>query len=209
MPTKNIPGSQTQAPQIPAPREGRTAEIKGTVVLQSIDSIKARGGEEEFARILAELDAETRSVFAGEISPWKWYSLDAFAALLDADIRLTANGDREVLIARSEKVIEGQLRGIYKMFIKLGAPAYVIRRISSVHQAYFNGIHFIPEFGESSKEALIKYVGFEPRHAILGYAIIGFYRKALEISGAKQVTVNFTVPISAGGPYAELKITWV
>ena len=183
-------------------------EIKGTVVLQSIDSIKARGGEEEFARILAELDAETRSAFDGPISPWKWYSLDAFAALLDADIRLTANGDREVLIARSEKVIEGQLRGIYKMFIKLGAPAFVIRRISSVHQAYFNGIHFIPEFGESN-EALIKYVGFEPRHEILGYAIIGFYRKALEISGAKQVTANFTVPISAGGPYAELKITWM
>lgn len=183
-------------------------EIKGVAVLQSIDSIKARGGEEEFQRILAELDAETRSVFDCQISPWKWYSLDAFAALLEADVRLTAHGDREVMIARSEKVVEGQLRGIYKMFIKLGAPAYVIRRISSVHQTYFNGIHFIPEFGESN-EALIKYVGFEPRHEILGYVIVGFYRKALQISGAKEVAVNFTVPISAGDPYAELKITWV
>jgi len=51
-------------------------------------------------------------------------------------------------------------------------------------------------------------MGFQSQHEIVGYAIIGFYRKALEISGAKQVAVNFTVPISAGGEYAELKITW-
>ena len=89
----------------------------------------------------------------------------------------------------------------------MGSPAYVIKRIASVHDTYFRGIHFIPEF-DDSKQALIKYMGFQSRHEIISCAIIGFYRKALEISGAKQVSVAFTVPISAGGEFAELKITW-
>ena len=182
-------------------------EIKGVTILQSIDSIKARGGENEFANIVAQLDPEARSMFEQPIDPWGWYPLDSFAAFLEADVRITAGGDPQVLVARSEKVIEKQLRGIYRMFIKLGSPAFVIKRIASVHETYFKGIHFIPEF-DDSKQAVIKYIGFESRHQIIGYAIIGFYRKALEISGAKQVTVNFTVPISAGGDYAELKITW-
>jgi hypothetical protein len=93
------------------------------------------------------------------------------------------------------------------MFIKLGPPAFVIKRIASVHATYFNGVHIIPEVDDSN-EAVIKYLGFESRHEILSYAIIGFYRKTLQISGAKQVTTKFTVPISAGGDYAELKITW-
>lgn len=38
--------------------------------------------------------------------------------------------------------------------------------------------------------------------------IIGFFRKALEISGAKQVKLEFTVPISKGETYSELTITW-
>jgi hypothetical protein len=55
---------------------------------------------------------------------------------------------------------------------------------------------------------VIKYVGFKGRHEIMGYVILGFYRKALEICGAKDVAVNFTILISAGGEYAELIITW-
>jgi hypothetical protein len=38
-----------------------------------------------------------------------------------------------VLIGRSEKVIEGQLHGIYRVFVKLGSPEFVIKRISAVH----------------------------------------------------------------------------
>jgi hypothetical protein len=49
-------------------------------------------------------------------------------------------------------------------------------------------------------------MGFPGRHEILSYTIIGFHRKAPEISGAKRVSVNFTAPISAGGEFAERKI---
>jgi hypothetical protein len=42
----------------------------------------------------------------------------------------------------------------------------------------------------------------------MGFAIIGFFRKALEISGAKDVAVRFTVPIDQGAEFAELSITW-
>ena len=126
--------------------------------------------------------------------------------LLESDIRETAAGDREVLIQRSEKVIERQLRGLYKMFVKLGSPGFVITRISAVHSTYFRGVNIIPEVERSS--ALIKYVGFQKHHEILGYVIIGFFRKALEISGAQDVVLNFTIPISQGGPYSELTISW-
>ena len=42
----------------------------------------------------------------------------------------------------------------------------------------------------------------------MGFAIVGFFRKALEISGAKDVAVRFAVPIEAGQEFAELSITW-
>jgi len=183
------------------------AEIKGTALIDTIKAIKARAGEQEFSKIVQQLDGEAKRIFESRVSPSSWYSLDAFVQFLEADIRETANGDREVLIARSEKVIEAQLTGIYKIFVKLGSPAFVIKRISAVHATYFNGIHIIAELDDSN-QAIIKYVGFQIRHEIMGYAILGFYRKALQISGAKQVEVRFTIPISAGGEYAELKITW-
>jgi hypothetical protein len=182
------------------------AEIKGTVLLDTLKAIKARGGEAQMAAILASLDEASRKVFDSPIQASSWYPLDAFTKFLEADIRETANGDREVLIRRSEKVIESQLRGIYKIFVAFGSPGFVITRISAVHATYFKGIQIIPEM--DSQGAKIKYAGFGKQHEIMECPVIGFFRKALEISGARQVNMEFTIPISKGEAYSELTITW-
>lgn len=183
------------------------AEIKGTVLIDSIKAIKARGGDAEFQKIINELGGEARSIFEGRISPSSWYPLDAFAEFLEADIRETAGGAREALILRAEKVIEAQLRGIYRVFIKYGSPMFVVKRIAAVHATYYNGIEIMPQ-AHDSNGATIRYAGLKKRHEIIGYGIIGFFRKALEISGARNIAVKFTVPISDEREYAELTITW-
>ena len=183
------------------------AEIKGTVLMDSIKAIKARGGEAEFQEILQNVSEETRNIFEGRISASSWYSVDAFAEFLEVDIRETANGVREVLITRAEKVIEAQLQGIYRVFIRYGSPMFVVKRIAAVHATYYHGIEILPQAHESNG-ATIRYIGLRKRHEIMGYGIIGFFRKALEISGAKDIAVKFTVPISDEKEYAELTITW-
>jgi len=84
---------------------------------------------------------------------------------------------------------------------------FVVKRIAAVHATYYHGIEILPE-AHDSNEAIIRYIGLKKRHEIMGYGIIGFFRKALEISGAKNVSVKFTVPISDDKEYAELTITW-
>jgi hypothetical protein len=183
------------------------AEIKGTVLIDSIKAIKARGGEAEFQKIVKHLSEESRAIFERRISPSSWYPLDAFAEFLEADIRETAGGVREVLITRAEKVIEAQLRGIYRVFVKCRSPIFVVQRIAAVHATYYNGIDIFPE-ARDSNGAIIRYAGLRKRHEIMGYGIIGFFRKALEISGAKDISVKFTVPTSDDKEYAELSISW-
>jgi len=40
------------------------------------------------------------------------------------------------------------------------------------------------------------------------YALIGFYRKALELSGAEQVSTGFTNSSGQGKGYWELALSW-
>jgi hypothetical protein len=42
----------------------------------------------------------------------------------------------------------------------------------------------------------------------MGFAIMGFFKKALEISGAKNVVLCFAVPIEEGKVFSELSISW-
>jgi len=181
--------------------------IKGTAVLDTLEAIKARAGKVELDKIVSHLDPETREILQRPISPSSWYSCDAFSRFLEADIRETAGGNEQELVKRAEAVIEKQLSGIYKMFVRLGSPEFVIRRIAAVHSTYFDGVQIIPEM-KGPNSARIQYVGFSRNHRIMGFAILGFFRKALEISGAKKVDVHFTVPIEAGEKFCELALLW-
>lgn len=182
------------------------AEIKGNSILDALAAIRARAGEQELKKILQGLSSESRALLEAPIYPSSWYSLDAFTEFLEVDARETANGNYEVMIKRSEKVIEAQLSGIYKVFVKAGTPGFVINRIAAVHATFFRGVQIIPEVEEH--QAVVKYVGFQKQHRILQYTIIGFFRKALEMCGAKEVRLNFTVPMTEGREYSELTIFW-
>jgi len=183
-------------------------EIKGSVVSDAIKNVKTNFGDDMYNVIVSQLKPETRPIFeGGSILPISWYPLDAFLEFLEMDLKVTANGDEQELIRRSEKVIEGELSGIYKLFVKLGSPGFVLNRISSVHQTYFRGVDIEVELPGPGK-AIMKYTGFEKQQRLVGMSIIGFYRKALEISGAKNVTAEFITPIEDDKGYCELALNW-
>ena len=182
-------------------------QIKGSAIKETINQIKSRSGEDALQKILGLLDEETRTMCRGEIYSSSWYSLDLFTRFLEVEIRVLADGREEMITRGSEVVIEKQLRGIYKVFVKLGSPEFVIKQIAAVHATYFHGVP-IEVHMQGPGKALVRYTGFEKQHRIMGFAIIGFFKKALEISGAKDVVLRFTTPIEEGKEFAELSIGW-
>src|SRR5580704_12640119 len=182
-------------------------QIKGSAIKETIAQIKRRSGEAAFQKILGLLDEETRKIFEGKIFSSTWYPLDLFTRFLEIEIKVLADGNEQMVTRGSEAVIERQLRGIYKAFVKLGSPEFVIKRIAAVHATYFQGVPIDVKL-EGNNRALVKYTGFQRQHRIMGFAIVGFFKKALEISGAKGVVIRFSVPIEEGKPYSELSIAW-
>jgi len=182
-------------------------QIKGATIRETIDQIKRRAGDQAFQKVLGLLDEHTRKIFEGEIIASTWYPLDNYARFLEVEVRVLANGREEVVTRGAEAANERQLQGIYKAFVKVGSPEYVIERIAAVHTTYFQGVSIDVQLPEPRK-ALIKYTGFEKQHRIMGFAIIGFFNKALELSGANDPVIYFTTPIEEGRGYAELSIAW-
>lgn len=182
-------------------------QIKGSAIKETISQIKSRAGEQAFQKILGLLDEETRTICQNEVVSSSWYPLDVFTRFLEVEIRVLADGKEEMVTRGSEVIIEKQLRGIYKAFVKLGSPEFVIKRIAAVHATYFLGVPIEVQLQGHGK-AVVRYTGFEKQHRIMGFAIIGFFKKALEISGAKDVVLRFTVPIEEGKAFSELSISW-
>lgn len=183
-------------------------ELKGSVLIDSIKAIKSRSGEEMFIKILEQLKPDTRKIFENpNILSVSWYPLDAFLEFLDIDLKLTADGNENELIERSEKIIEKQLKGIYKIFVKFGSPEFIINRIRVSQLTYFRGLAIEANMIGPEK-ARVKYIGLEKHQRLIGLSIIGYYKKALEISGAKNIKITYTTPIEEDKGFCELEIEW-
>jgi hypothetical protein len=180
--------------------------IKGTAVLDGLKALEARRGPQGVAEVVARMRPSLRSIFDGHnLSPATWYSLDAFTEFL----RCTLNpGEPVTLLAqRSEAAVEKQLRGVYRMFVRFGSPAFILKRMSVVHGTYFRRVEIsVCDLAKTS--ATIRYTGFKVQHQVLEPVIIGFYRKALQLSGANGCAVEARVPIGSGRGEAEYLIRW-
>ena len=187
-----------------AERQG--IKLKGTSFQDAIAALKRREGERRYTEIIAALPPPCRRVFEGIIVPTSYYSLDAFVAFLEAGLRLSGD-DEQILIKRSEAVAEHQLGDTYRTFIRHGAPRLVIERIATIHRTFFVGAQVQVE-SKNERSATIRYVGFRKEHRLIEYIQIGFYRKALDMCGARGVVVEASVPIAAGREYCELSISW-
>jgi hypothetical protein len=127
-------------------RKPAMAEIKGSQLINLVNSIQSSFGEDGYRRILDGLSFEFREIFEDHVLlASKWYPFDAYIEMLKMDVALFHHGDE---------------------------------------------------------------TEFEPKYAIFENIVIAFFRSALLISGAKNVQAVFTQPISLGGPFAEITVSW-
>jgi hypothetical protein len=187
------------------PGPGVPIRIKGTSLLDSVEAARKREGEQRLAQIVESLLPPFRDIFEKPIVPTSYYSLDAFVAFLEAGFRLGGDDER-VLIKRTEAVAERQLAELYRVFIKVGSPEFVVQRIITIHQTFFTGIGISVELQPG--DARIRYTGFRKQHRLIEYIMIGFYQKALQICGGREVRAEMSVPIADGGEFCELHVTW-
>lgn len=104
-------------------------------------------------------------------------------------------------------MVERQLRGIYKVFARLSSAESVVKRIATIHGTYFRNTTVRFEC-TGRGHAIVEYEGFEAQHRIMRPVLIGFYRKALEVYGAKAVSVRFVRPAPDRAQSWILELAW-
>jgi hypothetical protein len=182
-------------------------KIKGSVILDAVTWARQKYGSKKMDQLISLMNTEAKITFRGEITRTAWYPMEVFINYIEVELAELFQGNTKYLVEITGEPVEKQLRGVYRMLIKLGSPEFLIKRLPVVTDTYFQGIEVKLKIVAPGK-ATVQYFGFERQHAVIEYVIAGFYKKALEISGAKNVNVEFTTSIKEGKGYSELTVTW-
>lgn len=114
---------------------------------------------------------------------------------------------------RVKRSADYSLRGVYKSFLKYkgfvsgNAGDYITQRLPKMFSMYYRlGELFNRKLTKNSLTSEI--VGFPEKSALVELRMAGYFQRAMEIGGAKDVIVKIVKSVSKGDSLIEMTSTW-
>jgi len=183
-------------------------EIKGTAVIAIRDYIKSNQTE-RYNEWLNKLTDESREIYEGVIDSSKWYPIQtAGVEPTRKAIDIFFHGDYKKGAWEAGKFsAQKALTGIYKIFVKASSPGYIIQRASRIFATYYQPCK-MEVLDKTDTSVLLEISNMTVSDIVIEYRIGGWIEKALEISGAKNITIEYPKSITKGDAVTQLNIRW-
>ena len=183
-------------------------EVKGTAIVTVPLFIKERFSEGGLNQWINALTPEARKVYQTSALVSSWYPLkELLIEPLRKMCALFYAGDLKGAKESGRFSADYSLKGIYKIFVKLSSPEFIVRRAGSILPMYYTPSEM--KVVESRKgQGIVQITKFPDMDQVLEIRIAGWMERALEISGGKQPNIRITRSLTAGDPLSEFLATW-
>lgn len=184
-------------------------KIKGSAMMAIPEFIKKNFGEEKYKEWLETLSDEAKVLYSKIILPSAWENIEpGYNEPLKKMCEFFYEGDKKGAFESGKYSAEKSLNNIYKFFLKLGSPGFILKKSSTIISTYYQ-----PAKGEAlnltNNSCTIRMTDLESDFGELaGERIRGWTHRALELSGAKNVQVNITAAVWKGDDHVDFEVTW-
>jgi len=182
-------------------------EIKGTAVKSVSEFVKAKYSS-EYANWIKSLPVKSAQIVS-DVRTNNWYPINEASNIPSIAVaKLFFNND----IVKGGRELgrfsaETALKGIYKIYVKFSTPKHIISRAERIISAYYSPSKLeIENVKEKSVQVVI--TKFDESTDIIENRIAGWYERALEISGCKDVEVNILSSKAKGDSTTTFECKW-
>lgn len=183
-------------------------QVKGTAVQTIPQFVKEKFGADAFKNWIDSLPAATKEIFQSQVLSPNWYPLKE--AIIDSTksiCDLFYKGKMDGALELGKFSAECSLKGIYKLFVKLGTPEFIVGKAGTIFTTYYQP-SVMEISSKGNKTITVSITKFDEPNSIIEYRIKGWIQRALEISGAKNVDVQITKTMTNNATSTDFKITW-
>ncbi len=183
------------------------AQVKGTAVLSSLRYVRERFGEEALAGVLSALPAQDCATLRGLLLASSWYPMSTLLRFMQEVERQLGPRDPKVLQNMGRASCDEGLRGIYKIFLKVGSPGYIIDRAARVLSNYYDtGELVVVERDE--RHVAVELRGLEGSERQFCERIYGWMQRTLELTGVRNLRSAHSRCLHRGDPVCRFEGTW-
>jgi hypothetical protein len=182
--------------------------VKG-VAVKSIQDFVKNNFYEHYQEWLNAMPETSRALMSKPIFASEWYPVkDAAVEPTKAMATLFYKGDTQKAGWESGRYsAEVALGGIYKIFVKMATPKFIIERASKILPAYYDPSEVtVRENGP--KHCIISISRLPGSDSVIESRIGGWIQKAFEVTGCKNVQINTLQSLAQGANETIMKIVW-
>lgn len=174
-------------------------KIKGTSLTSTYDFVK-NTFPLRLDEWLQDLPTRSRELYTKMILATHWYPIQEGMIIPTKSIAKLFYDGNEKKASYNIGLYSADegLKGIYKIFIKIASPNYVLQRSSRIFKTYYDPIE-ISIIEDEDKHVILQINDIDENYKLLFDRISGWIFRILELINALPLEVKFTSNSIAGG----------
>jgi uncharacterized protein (TIGR02265 family) len=181
-------------------------QIKGTVLKARLAFIEQYAGVEGRDRVLASLPSNDRHEL-GRLLAVRWYPFELGKRLDEAIVTVLGKGQASFFERLGAASADQNLGTLHHAFLAPGDPHAFLAKAPAIYRLYYEtGHRDYQRVGE--REGLLTTHEAETFSAPDCMTVVGWYRRALEMCGARDVEVVEEECRARGGALCRYRVKW-
>lgn len=181
-------------------------KVKGNIIKSRIAFVKERFGEEGWQKVLAALPEADRKPLASAISVG-WYDFEVGDRLDKAIVKALGGGDTKVFREMGRASARENLTKVHTSFLEPRDPLKFMAKAPIIYRFYYDtGQRAWQQTGPTS--GVLTTTGSETFSTADCATVMGWYEEALEMLGAKNVSINEETCCAQGADACRYKVSW-
>lgn len=183
--------------------------VRGTSILTISNFVKEKFGE-DYNKFIETLYIDSKKIYTNNIIHSKWYSFKwgmKIPMLIISDM-FYCNDYRKCAKELGFYTAEQTLTGIYKFFIQLGSPNFIISKANYIFKYHFKNTIIEVKLNEI-KHIIVSIKDFDEINEMTEYNIGAWIEKSLIISGCNGIKIKMMKQLSISDNETLYDITWL
>lgn len=182
-------------------------QIKGFILHSRKEFVIENFGIEAWEKVLASLPDQDRSVYQGFIMTSNWYDFEIGKRLDEAIVEVLGKGSDNVFEEIGRKSAKRHLGSIHAGFLTPGDPQAFLQKTSTIYDFYYDkGYREYDQTGPNS--GIFTTYQAETFSVPDCLTVIGWYKEALEMCGAKNVRIEEKNCRAKGDDVCQYHVEW-
>lgn len=160
-------------------------QVKGTAVKPTIEFVKLKFPD-RYQEWLNALPENSQKIVRQEVNAALWYPVEeAFIAPTKQIAKLFYDNENDAAYELGIFSAEMGLKGVYKIFVRIASPKFVISRAKNIFASYYKPSVIKLEV-VNDKLVYFNVYKFEKSYKIIAYRIAGWFKTAMKLTGCKN-----------------------